>query len=93
MQVESQRAYLEICPVCKGNGYVRKDKGIEQCSACDSKGELDKKKSRKELWCPHCGGSMFSPTTKSGHFAWQDLACEHCEEIVSKHDWLTTDDS
>ena len=32
---------LEICPACKGNGYVRKDKGIEQCSACNSKGELD----------------------------------------------------
>ena len=48
---------------------------------------------RKELWCPHCGGSMFSPITKLGHFAWQDLVCEHCEEIVSKHDWITPDDS
>jgi len=32
---------MVICPVCKGNGYVRKVDGIEQCSVCDSKGELD----------------------------------------------------
>jgi len=32
---------MVICPVCKGNGYVRKVDDIEQCSACDSKGELD----------------------------------------------------
>ena len=31
---------LEICPACNGNGYVRRDGEVEQCSTCDSEGEV-----------------------------------------------------
>ena len=30
-----------ICQTCNGNGYVRRDSDLEQCSTCDSEGETD----------------------------------------------------
>ena len=33
-------AYKEICPDCKGNGYIRKARDVVQCETCKSEGEL-----------------------------------------------------
>ena len=32
---------LEICQTCHGNGYVRREGEVEQCSTCDSEGEYE----------------------------------------------------
>jgi DnaJ-class molecular chaperone len=32
--------YKEICKDCKGNGYIRKDKDVIQCTTCKSEGEI-----------------------------------------------------
>ena len=31
----------EICQTCHGNGYVRREGEVEQCSTCDSEGEYE----------------------------------------------------
>ena len=32
-------SYKEICENCKGNGYVKVNKNVHQCWACESEGE------------------------------------------------------
>jgi len=43
---------------------------------------------KREIFCPECGGS-----TTVGHFAWPDLVCPHCRELVARYDWLVPDAS
>ena len=44
---KSRKKTRVICPVCKGNGYVRvpykltKEEVTAQCGVCDSEGEID----------------------------------------------------
>jgi len=44
MDTRMVRAHKIICPTCKGNGYLTKTVGlepaIEQCSDCNSQGEI-----------------------------------------------------
>ena len=47
MDESKKKTKKVICPVCKGNGYIRvpyrlaKEEVTAQCSVCESEGEID----------------------------------------------------
>ena len=47
MDESKKKTKKVICPVCKGNGYIRvpyrlaKEEVTAQCGVCDSQGEID----------------------------------------------------
>jgi len=46
MDIKTEKPHKEICPQCKGNGYIRalleegREELIADCNKCDNQGEI-----------------------------------------------------
>jgi hypothetical protein len=40
MYKPSSSSEKQVCPACRGNGFVRDEEGVGDCMVCDSEGEV-----------------------------------------------------